>query len=746
MLMFSLFLGLVSSVPCTFELDTRMQSANDVTRQLNYLTGDSILVQGTNQFMSGKNRTPRSFTSDLGFWGDYVCSRADCRVNDIIRVNPFSVLGQDPSAESTRLQIERVLSTAGINVYDGAMWQIALGLAAYLGQVDYAMANNLIRDQQMRLRRLDSKAQAPDPVGGWGGFTYGPQKAIIRNLQYAYTLRLLGPKFMVEDPFKNTKYGNLVGTPPGMVEQGFDKHISWSDYKPITGENTWGNLIGPLQAAVLLYGNEPANVPFNHLAIQNAIEFLWALQNQQTVLGAFYYATDGSTDNDGEPIPQGTVSNENNFSALAGITMLKETLIAIGGSGQPLSLLDKAKIKTAVNAVNIMIYGGRTPQGRTQGLLAYFKNYAKDPLGDLFIQGGRINGSNFDAQGGCQSTFYAVDVNTWGVTALGPRTVDSLWGKGFSYKVWEDLKRRSAYIGDDGKLWGVGYSDNAQEQVFSGEWSFGALNMLQIMINYYEHTHEISPAALASLKADEQSILDHITLLRTDKYQTSYARLQDGLPPQDQVKLKENEQAFIYCSKRTYIPFGWYGNPIPALASTTWAVLMSYRFNPFRLGGSQNSKWYDLTRIPSYDPESYQLAWDPSVVTVLNRFHDSLMKVSVKRTGSDQYVDVVTPEDPIQTGGYRQIKITDDIAEISLAYRNERVTHQETQYYGACKLPLTPDLRQKLRRLPLHTAIESVWSSDGSARCNVFFAASDYEYRIPTDLTLPAEPMNGGAP
>jgi len=48
----------------------------------------------------------------------------------------------------------------------------------------------------------------------------------------------------------------------------------------------------------------------------------------------------------------------------------------------------------------------------------------------------------------------------------------------------------------------------------------------------------------------------------------------------------------LYANKRYWIPFGWWSNPIPSLASTSWAALFDNRFNPFYLGGLY--KTYEL--------------------------------------------------------------------------------------------------------------------------------------------------------
>lgn len=45
---------------------------------------------------------------------------------------------------------------------------------------------------------------------------------------------------------------------------------------------------------------------------------------------------------------------------------------------------------------------------------------------------------------------------------------------------------------------------------------------------------------------------------------------------------------------RYAIPFGWFANPLPSTASTSWAVFADADFNPLYLGGDW--KVYDVLR------------------------------------------------------------------------------------------------------------------------------------------------------
>jgi len=52
--------------------------------------------------------------------------------------------------------------------------------------------------------------------------------------------------------------------------------------------------------------------------------------------------------------------------------------------------------------------------------------------------------------------------------------------------------------------------------------------------------------------------------------------------------LVQVDGSYLYANKRFFIPWGWYANPIGATASTAWAVLNDFNYNPFQLGGTFN--------------------------------------------------------------------------------------------------------------------------------------------------------------
>jgi hypothetical protein len=190
----------------------------------------------------------------------------------------------------------------------------------------------------------------------------------------------------------------------------------------------------------------------------------------------------------------------------------------------------------------------------------------------------------------------AIDANTWGVAALGAKTVDQWFGFGAAYKNWQQVKGWGAY-GVKNKLWGVGFSDedgngmngaNYRQGILSSEWTAGAINLVRNQIDYYGGV-SISSADRAksqlyvqSLKEDEKAMLQALQMLRADNYDNANF---PGKPNNYKSLGIAPSKAYLYASKRYLIPFGWYANSIPSTCATAWVILLADRFDPFKYGG-----------------------------------------------------------------------------------------------------------------------------------------------------------------
>lgn len=385
---------------------------------------------------------------------------------------------------------ERIIASYGLNIYDGACFQMAAALGGHPERA---------RDQTMRL--LSGVAGSVDIAANVFPFSYGEKK--WTGPEPSYYMRTITDQFIRRDP--------LTGSP-----------VEWMDWKPITGENAWANLIGPLQS---LYVTKGAAISYDEPEIQLAINHLPVFKAMQSHLGGLYYSA-----NDGDALCT-EISVENNASSLAGLRLLKEILLMINGHQDKIVLIDEI----------------------TNGIVEFLKKVAYDHDSSIFHQGGVVYGDSL-----LPSNDFAVDCQTWVLTVLGQHDVDSWFGPGTALKIWENTKKRAGVFGKSGKLLGVGYTDG--HKVMSSEWTFGAINMCRVLSAQYS---SVDPAASASLKADANSMMAGVQALR--------------------VTLPDQTVGYKYASERYWIPFGWWANPVPSMTATAWSIMLDHGFNPFSL-------------------------------------------------------------------------------------------------------------------------------------------------------------------
>ncbi|WP_019217073.1 hypothetical protein [Legionella tunisiensis] len=134
---------------------------------------------------------------------------------------------------------------------------------------------------------------------------------------------------------------------------------TWPDWQPLTGDNAWAQIIGPVQAEYLLYNG---SIPITSKALNNAMNSLHAFSAMQAAIGAFYYAPGGTVGQQGL-IPEGEISVEDNFSVLAGLQILKHILE---------NTEQTAEVSLALQRIDVMLNGGKTVNGYdTLGLLSF---------------------------------------------------------------------------------------------------------------------------------------------------------------------------------------------------------------------------------------------------------------------------------------------------------------------------------------------------------------------------------------
>jgi hypothetical protein len=459
-----------------------------------------------------------------------------------------AVCGYNVSADAWNtyeFQTEIFINDIGVNIYDAAVWAIA---SAVLGDVTTPSnyhANVLLKGSTLQI--TDIKGDAPcKGVMAWGecsdpkdtgvcGLCYGDQKMSFPK-QTAYFFRMI------------TDYFSLQNTTMDLCPE---KNLpwTWNDWKPITGENAWAGLVGALQVAYMRAGNNINAIPDNCPEMQLAINLIPAFEAMQIpLIGAVHYAPH-NTFYFGQPNIGSSVSTENNASLLSGLKMLLQIL----------TNTTSPTYKSYITRVQNLISG-----------IEHYLQMAYDKDLGFFRQGGTFYPQNntFDWGQGAGIPLFATDCQTWVAGVLGPETVDGWFGAGTSLNIWNTTKAIAGYATlPNGQVKGVGYTNNSADQVFSGEWTFGAINWLRVMANSTIYDSSTVADLLAQANLMRASI---------DAELTTTHPMRDG----------NTGSSVLYANKRYFIPFGWWANALPSTASTGWAVLADNNFNPFVLGGA----------------------------------------------------------------------------------------------------------------------------------------------------------------
>lgn len=301
------------------------------------------------------------------------------------------------------------------------------------------------------------------------------------------------------------------------------------DWKPIMGEQAWAAIIGPIQTAYKRYHGQ---IPLDSPEVRLAMSIVEATEAMQSEIGGIYHAPEGTFGKNPDDI-----SNENNFSMYAALGMLAEVLRR-GGD--------------AAGAERIEVIRKKQED--------YIARYAFDRVENIFYQGGLYKDGQLHP-----ALIFALDCQTWGILAMGPEWIDKTFGEGAAYRIWVRSKQRSGFMDKNGNLTGVGFSDG--HRILSVEWTAGAILATRILAEYYRPTQ----------LAWSRELARDAELMRRGCEEFKTAVGKEGL-------------AYLYANKRYFIPFSWWANPIPSMASTAWIILIDAGYNPFILGGGLGEK------------------------------------------------------------------------------------------------------------------------------------------------------------
>ncbi len=401
--------------------------------------------------------------------------------------------------------IERTLVEHALNIYDGALWQIALTL------VPSNKSGGLVDLHTDRL--LGGEAGDIRDLRGYGpAFLYGDEEKIM-DRSGGFFFRMITDRYLQDDPLGQNEV-------PGFPNFSRVHHEDW---KPVTGEQAWAAIIGPLQVAYEKYGGKiPAEAPEMKLAMS----VLPALEAMQSPIGAFYHAPKGTFG-----IHPKLISVENNLSVYAALKMLEAVL----RENDPPAAAD---VKSMISRLD-----------------DFFEKYAYDPEAHEFAVGGFYVEGQFVAQ-----KLLATDCQTWAVAALGPEWIDERFGAGESYWILKTVISHSRRIDSKGTLQGIGFtSDHA---VLSVEWTCGAILAARRAADFYALS---DPEKAQDLLEDAARMREGVELYKTE--------------------LPGGKAAYLYVSERYFIPFGWWANPIPSVSSSAWVLFIDLSYDPFQLGG-----------------------------------------------------------------------------------------------------------------------------------------------------------------
>eukprot|EP01121_Diplochlamys_sp_Union-15-3_P004193 TRINITY_DN141_c0_g2_i2.p1 TRINITY_DN141_c0_g2~~TRINITY_DN141_c0_g2_i2.p1 ORF type:complete len:663 (-),score=169.39 TRINITY_DN141_c0_g2_i2:41-2029(-) len=557
------------------------------------------------QFVLGM---PRSYDDTVPYTGD-----SFWHTKKYITKGAFSPFGDQLAFDDQIAIQERALTHAGLNLYDGGVWSIALALSGCSQYVDMYNRGVLYPSSTGANPQVDGLISirankpeyfyGPDQVPGpslekitlAGNMTQVSnsdptccglccEQVSTHEIPGSYYYRMIGPTYRMLDPLGGN-YGWTWKAPPAgpnndtSTKWNLAGIIHWNDWKPITGENVWGAILAPLQ--VMWIKNCTNITKFSTFKeapgeVQLALSVVPALKALKSPLGSMYHCPKGTEMFPADPSEETNVSNENNFSAYASFKVFKYILDTFAqGSSDPV-------ISSASTLLDDLI----------KGLDAWFGKYllSTKPIDGEYVvyQGGHVTFDGvFLPQDGPQA--FAVDCQTWGLTVVGQKVFDGAYGDGQAMKVWRATKSLAGYyVG--GELAGVGYTvsvengttnNTGKNKIWSGEWSWGAVNLCRKLAKEYRAVGRDDFAD--ELESDMKSMISLMS--------------KPMVPCEDGTwcggGLVQVDGSYLYANDRFFIPWGWYANPIGATSSTAWAVMNDYLYNPFELGGGPNSIWID---------------------------------------------------------------------------------------------------------------------------------------------------------
>lgn len=434
---------------------------------------------------------------------------------------------------STEGVIERVIVEEGLVIYDGAVAQIALSMSR---RGDYL--KKALRPVEVywkgRLEEISS-IRAGYPVNNFIYDPHTPQEVssdLADTGKRGFIFRIINA---------NGHYRSVDPLDGKDTLEGFPNYdvIHWEDWKPVAGENAWVAM-----AALHIYHQKYFNPltgayegPEHSIELELAKELARAAMILQADNGGIRMGPIGAHRDEKDFMDpahkQGEwwyyqISSENNLSWHAALRMLHA------------------------------VTGEEKYAAAAEGIESYFRGVWNDEF-QYFYQGMSFYGGEWHPN----DEHFALDVQTWGILALGPEKIDGWFGEGSALKMWGISKIFSGYWLADKELAGVGYTQ--EHDRLSVEWTAGAIMAARSLADHYRSRGRGEWAAAAA--HDAGMMRKNIDILKT--------------------RVNDSHDAYSYSSRRGWIPFGWFSHDpeVLSVASTGWMIFVDAGFNPFLLPG-----------------------------------------------------------------------------------------------------------------------------------------------------------------
>lgn len=457
---------------------------------------------------------------------------------------------------------EKMLTTWGLNIYDGACWEIALWL---------------LKDSQSSLldeiRSMRKTTQFASIIGnnvnsqksnqylfpldvGENIIPHGNTDPSSRTIVYPYDPN--GFSFKVISNYYS--YDSMM-----IIPQQWNYNAKyWNNFRPTCGENAW------------FFGIAPFVKNFNMSNFRGYPGFIHTLFNTMDANGGFYHSPINNTNN------RWSLSSENNISMYGTLSHMKAFVQnsinkdnSIGISiGQLTSMINGIErlFTTLSDRQNFFFYQGKTWDGSWK---INTGGYKVDPSVRTGITPFKVTSDHvYMPEGSTQSYVIPVDVQIWGICSLQPKVIDRIFGTiGASLMMWNNLKQTCGRFDKNNKLQGFGYNnikcsyDQGIGSVISSERTFSAMIACKVLKEHYGMLAETTPYSISSDLIEMETFI--------------YTANSGNMGDNHLLYVSNDEAYFNYANLRTQTGFGQVSNPIPSITSTAWHIFYIKSFNPF---------------------------------------------------------------------------------------------------------------------------------------------------------------------